>query len=221
MYFFIDNENKKQQDAIYEKLLALIRPICIGQASSIWNGYTNIEVDTRITTFNTSTMQKFQIQYKRAQYYNILSYAWDILSKDVKERTMLVADECHILIDPNIPQTLEYIRYISKMARKHNSSICVISQSVEDYLNEKIRLYGQSLLANSTNKLFFKCDGKDLKDIANIFNLTEQEEKMILNAKVGECLFMCGTRKLYMLFKLFDYELEMIDSKFEKSNANE
>lgn len=41
-----------------EKLLALIRPICIGQASSIWNGYTNIEVDTRITTFNTSTMAK-------------------------------------------------------------------------------------------------------------------------------------------------------------------
>lgn len=99
-------------------------------------------------------MQKFQIQYKRAQYYNILSYAWDILSKDVNERTMLVADECHILIDPNIPQTLEYVRYISKMARKHNSSICVISQSIEDYLNEKIRLYGQSLLANSTNKLF-------------------------------------------------------------------
>ena len=48
---------------------------------------------------------------------------------------------------------------------------------------KKIRLYGQSLLANSTNKLFFKCDGKDLKDIVNIFNLTEQEEKMILNAK--------------------------------------
>ena len=221
LYFFIDNENKKYQDAVYEKLLALIRPICIGQASSIWNGYTNIEVDTRITTFNTSTMQKFQIQYKRAQYYNILSYAWDILSKDVNERTMLVADECHILIDPNIPQTLEYVRYISKMARKHNSSICVISQSIEDYLNEKIRLYGQSLLANSTNKLFFKCDGKDLKDIVNIFNLTEQEEKMILNAKVGECLFMCGTRKLYMIFKLFDYELEMIDSKFAKSDVYE
>ena len=221
LYFFIENENKKSQDDIYEKILALIRPICIGQASNIWNSYTNIEVNTRITTFNTSTMQKFQIQYKRAQYYNILSYAWDILSRDTNERTMLVADECHILVDPNIPQTLEYIRYISKMARKHNSSICVISQSIEDYLNEKIRLYGQSLLANSTNKLFFKYDGKDLKDIVSIFNLTEQEEKMILNAKVGECLFMCGTRKLYMTFKLFDYELEMIDSKFAKSDKYE
>jgi type IV secretory pathway VirB4 component len=218
LYYFIENENKENQDEISEKLLALIRPICIGQASNIWNGYTNIEVDTRVTVFNTSTMQKFQIQYKRAQYYNILSYAWDILSKDVKERTMLVADECHILVDPNIPQTLEYVRYISKMARKHNSSICVITQSIEDFLNDKIKLYGQSLLANATNKLFFKCDGKDLKDIVETFNLTEQEEKMILNAKVGECLFMCGIRKLYMIFKLFDYELEMIDPKFAKGD---
>lgn len=218
LYYFIENENKQRKNEIYEKLLALIRPIAIGQASSIWNGYTNIEIDTRVTVFNTSTMQKFQIQYKRAQYYNILSYAWDILSKNTQEKTMLIADECHILVDPNIPQTLEYIRYISKMARKHNSSICVITQSIEDFLNEKIKLYGQSLLANATNKLFFKSDGKDLKDIVSTFNLTEQEEKMLLNAKVGECLFMCGTRKIYMEFKLFQYELEVIDSKFVKDS---
>lgn len=219
LYYFIENENKQSKNEIYEKLLALIRPIAIGQTSNIWNGYTNIEIDTRVSVFNTSTMQKFQIQYKRAQYYNILSYAWDILSKNTQEKTMLIADECHILVDPNIPQTLEYIRYISKMARKHNSSICVITQSIEDFLNEKIKLYGQSLLANATNKLFFKSDGKDLKDIVSTFNLTEQEEKMLLNAKVGECLFMCGTRKIYMAFKLFQYELEMIDSKFSKDRS--
>lgn len=73
-------------------------------------------------------------------------------------------------------------------------------------------------MANATNKLFFKSDGKDLKDIVSTFNLTEQEEKMLLNAKVGECLFMCGTRKIYMAFKLFQYELEMIESKFIKDS---
>ncbi len=216
LYFLMEKKNKKNQDEILEKLIALIRPICIGQSSGIWNGYTNIEIGTRVTVFNTSTMQKFQIQYKRAQYYNILSYAWDILSEDSKERTMLIADECHILVDPNIPQTLEYVRYISKMARKHNSSIVFISQSIEDFLNEKVRLYGQSLLTNSTYKLFFKTDGKDLKDIVTTFKLTEQEEKLILNANVGECLFMSGIRKMYIMFRLFEYELEMIDAKFIK-----
>lgn len=221
LYFLLEEKYKVKKDRIYEKLLALMRPICIGQASNIWNGYTNVEINTRLTVFNTSTMQKFQIQYKRAQYYNILSYAWDVLSKDATEKTMLIADECHILVDPNIPQTLEYVKYISKMARKHNSSIVVITQSIEDFLNEKIRLYGQSLLTNSTYKMFFKTDGKDLKDIVNTFKLTEKEEKMLLNANVGECLFMAGIRKIYVMFKLFQYELELIDSKFKEEKDYE
>ena len=44
---------------------------------------------------------------------------------------------------------------------------------------------------------------------------------MLLNANVGECLFMAGIRKIYIMFKLFQYELEMIDSKFIKGKSDE
>ena len=60
----------------------------------------------------------------------------------------------------------------SKRARKYNSSIIVISQSLEDWSNERIKLYGQSLLANSTYKMFFKIDGQDLRDVVKTFGLT-------------------------------------------------
>lgn len=215
LYFLIEDRNKKVRNEVYEKLLSLIRPISIGQASSIWNGYTNIDIDTNLTVFNTSQMHKFQIQYKRAQYYNIMSYAWDILSKDINEQTMLIADECHVLVDPNIPQTLEYVRNISKRARKYNSSIVVITQSIQDYLNEKIKLYGQSLLANATYKMFFKCDGQDLKDIQETFKLTDKETKIIYNAKIGECILVAGIRKIYAILHIDENELKMIDRKFK------
>lgn len=221
LYFFIEDKQKQDPKEVYEKLLSLIRPISIGQASGIWNGYTNIDINTQLTVFNTSAMHKFQIQYKRAQYYNIMSYAWDILSEDINEQTMLIADECHVLVDPNIIQTLEYVRNISKRARKRNSSIVVITQSVEDFLNEKIRLYGQSLLANATNKLFFKCDGQDLKDVQELFNLTEKERKLIYNAKVGECLLQAGTRKIYAIINIDEEELKILDKKFERNNIYE
>lgn len=216
LYFLIEEKNKTAQSEIYEKILSLIRSISIGQASSIWNGYTNIDIDTNLTVFNTSQMHKFQIQYKRAQYYNIMSYAWDILSKDVNEQTMLIADECHVLVDPNIPQTLEYVRNISKRARKYNSSIVVITQSIQDYLNEKIKLYGQSLLANATYKMFFKCDGQDLRDLQETFKLTEKETKLIYNAKVGECILVAGIRKIYTILHIDKEELKVIDKKFER-----
>ena len=106
LYFLMEQKNKDNSNEILDKLLSLIRPIAIGQSSAIWNGYTNIDIDTKITTFNTSSMHKFQIKYKRAQYFNIMSFAWDILSKDLSEQTMLIADECHILVDPNIIQTI-------------------------------------------------------------------------------------------------------------------
>ena len=214
LYYLLEEKNDKEYKNEYVKILSLLRPISIGQASTIWNGYTDITIDTRLTVFNTKNMQEFQVQYKRAQYYNIMSYSWEILSKNKDERDILIADECHILIDPNIPQTLEYLRNISKRARKYNSSIIVISQSLEDWLNEKIRLYGQSLLANSTYKMFFKMDGQDLRDVVKTFGLTKKEENLIYNAKKGECLLTAGTRKIFATLKIPLQELQIIDEHF-------
>ncbi len=215
LYYLLENKNKVEYKPEYEKLLSLIRPIAIGQASSLWNGYTDITVDTGLTIFNTKNMQEFQIQYKRAQYYNIMSYAWEIISKNKDEFDCLIADECHVLVDPNIPQTLEYVRNISKRARKYNSSIIVITQSIEDFLNEKIKLYGQSLLANSTYKLFFKMDGQDLRDVVKVFSLSKKEEELIYNAKRGECLLSAGNRKIFVNVKVPHKELQIIDEHFK------
>lgn len=214
LYYLLEDKNKEEYKPEYEKLLSLIRPISIGQASSLWNGYTDITVDTGLTVFNTKNMQEFQIQYKRAQYYNIMSFAWEIISKNKDEFDCLIADECHVLVDPNIPQTLEYVRNISKRARKYNSSIIVITQSIEDFLNEKIKLYGQSLLANSTYKLFFKMDGQDLRDVVKVFNLSKKEEELIYNAKRGECLLSAGNRKIFVNVKVPHKELQVIDEHF-------
>ncbi len=215
LYYLLENKNKVEYKPEYEKLLSLIRPISIGQASSLWNGYTDITVDTGLTVFNTKNMQEFQIQYKRAQYYNIMSYAWEIISKNKDEFDCLIADECHVLVDPNIPQTLEYVRNISKRARKYNSSIIVITQSIEDFLNEKIKLYGQSLLANSTYKLFFKMDGQDLRDVVKVFSLSKKEEELIYNAKRGKCLLSAGNRKIFVNVKVPHKELQIIDEHFK------
>ena len=215
LYYLLENKNEVEYKPEYEKLLSLIRPIAIGQASSLWNGYTDITVDTGLTIFNTKNMQEFQIQYKRAQYYNIMSYAWEIISKNKDEFDCLIADECHVLVDPNIPQTLEYVRNISKRARKYNSSIIVITQSIEDFLNEKIKLYGQSLLANSTYKLFFKMDGQDLRDVVKVFSLSKKEEELIYNARRGECLLSAGNRKIFVNVKVPHKELQIIDEHFK------
>ena len=95
------------------------------------------------------------------------------------------------------------------------SSIIVITQSIEDFLNEKIKLYGQSLLANSTYKLFFKMDGQDLRDVVKVFSLSKKEEELIYNAKRGECLLSAGNRKIFVNVKVPHKELQIIDEHFK------
>ena len=69
--------------------------------------------------------------------------------------------------------------------------------------------------------MFFKCDGQDLKDVQDTFNLTDKETKLIYNAKTGECLLTAGIRKIYAILHIDDYELKMIDKKFNKVNYYE
>ena len=42
-----------------------------------------------------------------AQYFNVLSWCWEQITRDRKERIMLIADECWTMIDPRCPQSPE------------------------------------------------------------------------------------------------------------------
>ena len=64
--------------------------------------------------------------------------------------------------------------------------------------------------------MFLKCDGQDLKDIQETFNLTDKETKLIYNANRGECILTAGIRKIYTILHIDEQELEMIDKKFKK-----
>ena len=57
---------------------------------------------------------------KKAQYYNILTYCWEQMSKDKDEKTFLVCDEAWIMIDKAVPQSLIFLRNIAKRCRKYN-----------------------------------------------------------------------------------------------------
>ena len=123
---------KKSKKEDYEILLSILRPISVGQFKSIWNGYTNVNSDNNITVFDTSNLQGFSSLYKRAQYYNILSYIWEIVTRDVKERVCVIAEECHILLNKDVIQTAEFLKYIIATIRKYNrnSISCYTNSSV-------------------------------------------------------------------------------------------
>ena len=130
LYNLLEEKSKKTKKEEYEMLMSILRPIAIGQFKSIWNGYTNVNAKSNVTVFDTSNLQGFSVLYKRAQYFNVLSYAWEIITRNVKERVFLIAEECHVLLNKEVPQTAEILRYIVSTIRKYNGIAVVATQTV-------------------------------------------------------------------------------------------
>lgn len=81
------------------------------------------------------------------------------------------------MIDPNMPQSLVFLRNVEKRARKYEAGIAIISHSVVDFLDPQIKMYGQALLDIPCFKILMGCDGKNLLETKEIYNLTDAEEE--------------------------------------------
>jgi hypothetical protein len=155
-------------------------------------------------------LQNAEDQVKRAQYFNVLSFAWNIIERDRKEKTILVVDEAWMLVDPQTPQAIAFLRDTSKRIRKYNGSLVVIIQNIIDSLAPEVQRYGQALLDNPTFKLLLAQGEKDLETISGLMNLSEAEHDLLANAKRGEGLFVAGTQKIHIKIEAAPYELQYL-----------
>lgn len=104
----------------YKIVQGLLRDVAIGADSMIFNGYTTVNTDSKFVVLDTFSLQNSDERIKKAQYYNILTYCWEQMSKDKEEKTFLVCDEAWIMIDKAVPQSLIFLRNIAKRCRKYN-----------------------------------------------------------------------------------------------------
>lgn len=205
-------KKKSETDSNFIELAALLDDIANGADSFLWNGHTNIKTDNDFICFDTNKMNNASDGIKRTQYFNILTMCWEIMSKNRDEPVMLVCDEAYLMIDPNIPQSLMFLRNVEKRCRKYNGMLAVVSHSIVDFLDERIKMYGQSLLDIPTYKLFFGTDGKNLKETAGLFNLTEPEQNILQAGVQREALCMIGSKRIHVVFRIPDYKVKLMGS---------
>ncbi|MEG1823113.1 MAG: DUF87 domain-containing protein [Clostridiales bacterium] len=195
-------EEKNSDYEIYHKLGFILKDISDGTASMIWNGYTTIHSEKDVICLDTNNLGQASTEVKRAQYYNILTWCWQRMTRNgQKERVILVADEAYTMIDPKVPESLIFMRNISKRARKYESALVVITQSIVDLLAPEVKMYGQALLDNPTYKVVFGTEGQNLIEISNLLLLTEMEQEK-LSAQISRTgLFIAGSKRLFVNFK--------------------
>ncbi|WP_245592057.1 VirB4 family type IV secretion system protein [Clostridiisalibacter paucivorans] len=163
----------------YNELALLLQDIALGSDAFLWNGKSTINTNTRCICLDTHDLQNTSDNIKRTQYFNLLTWCWQQMSADRNEPVLLICDEAYLMIDPNVPQSLVFLRNVEKRARKYEAGVAIVSHSVVDFLDPKIKMYGQALLDIPCFKILMGCDGKNLIETKELYNLTDAEEELL------------------------------------------
>jgi len=199
---------EKRDSTVYSDLAMLLFDISHGSDSFLWNGHSTVEAHSRFICLDTNSLQNTSENVKRTQYFNLLGWCWEQMSNDRTERVLLVCDEAYLMIDPQVPQSLVFLRNVEKRARKYEAGLIIISHSVVDFLAPEIKMYGQALLDIPCLKLLMGCDGKNLQETRELYNLTDAEQELLESKKRGHALFVIGSKRLHINFEIPAYKFE-------------
>lgn len=104
-----------------------------------------------------------------------------------------------------------YVRNMAKRVRKYESALWLATQSVDDLLNDAVRLAGQAIVDNSAYRLLFRCDAKNLDDTVELFRLTAAEAKLLSSFERRNALCLIGAQHhIRTVFDLPQYKLDLM-----------
>ncbi len=204
-----DQINKAER---LNKLAMLLRRCALGADASMFNGHTTIVAQSDFIVLDTYDLQEADDTIKRSQYFNTLTWAWHQIAKDRSENVLLGVDEAYLIIDPEVPQAIQYLRNISKRVRKYSGGLVVISHSAVDFLDPAVKRFGQALLDNACFKFFMGTDGKNLKELSELMDLTESEQELLAKKKRKNGLLIAGSKRIHAIVEVADFELQLFGS---------
>lgn len=203
---------KHLQEKGQERLCVLFKSAVEGADAALWNGQTTIPAVGDFTVLDIRDLTDASDNVRRAQYFNILSYAWDLVREGRAEgkRTVLVVDEAWLLADPQTPQAIGFLRDLSKRIRKYNGSLTIITQNIIDFLAPEIARLGQPVITNASMKLLMRQESRDLEALTELMKLSETEVDLLAGAKIGHGLLLAGNNRVYARIEASAHELEAI-----------
>lgn len=169
-----------------ENLAQRIQKYTVGSFSGLFNRPTNVNL-------NANSLMVFCIRdledvLRPIAMYIILNYIWNQVRSKLKRR-LLVVDEAWSLMQ--YEDSARFLYGLVKRARKYYLGITTITQDVEDFVASN---YGKPIITNSSMQLLLKQSTSAIDKLTEIFNLTEGEKYLLLNANVGQGLFFAGLK---------------------------
>lgn len=213
LYKLIQDEIKASKDPYEKENLAKLenyigRFAGEGLNSSLWNGYTTLELDNDFSVFNFRELLSNKNQnIANAQMLLVIRFLEQEIIKNREynlqtgdnKRILILIDEAHCFIDEKFPIALDFMYQMAKRIRKYNGSLITTTQNIKDFIGRspEVQAKASALINNCQYKIVFHLAEDDLNDLINLFRngvgLTEDEQDYISQAGLGQALFFIDT----------------------------
>lgn len=186
--------NKEARNVVesLEKICSMLKRATIGADARLFNGTSSIKVDNNsdFIVLDINSLVDSDDTILKTQFFNILSWCWNEISKNRNEQVILVCDESHLLIDPNNKDGIDFLKRTSKRIRKYNGSLWTISQNLADYCSAGLERYGQVIIDNSAYLMIMAQGQKEIDSVKDMMKLSESEVQFLTTASRGQGLFV-------------------------------
>ena len=172
-----------------------------------WSGFinnpSNVDLNKDFIVFSIRDMED---ELKPAAMHIITRFIWNNIRKNLKKR-LLVVDEAWIMMKSE--NTASFLYGLVKRGRKYYLGVGTITQDVGDFLGSK---YGRAILTNSSLILLLRQSPTTIDMIQEVFNLTQEEKFLLLEAEIGNGLFIAGLKRVAIRIVASYTENEIITS---------
>ncbi|MDD5693332.1 MAG: ATP-binding protein [Patescibacteria group bacterium] len=162
-------------------LAAKLSKFTTGSYAGFLNNKSNINLDNRFVVFSIRDLEE---ELRPIAMYSILNYIWNRV-KSSRKRRLLIVDEAWIMM--KYKESAQFIFSIAKRGRKYFLGLTCISQDISDFLGSE---YGQAIVHNASIAMLFRQHPAQVDYVKEAFHLTDSEKTFLLQAGVGECLFI-------------------------------
>ena len=168
-----------------ESLVRRVRKFTKGTFAQFFNQPTNILMDKSFVAFGIRDLED---ELRPMAMFVVMRYIWNKVRSELKKR-ILVIDEAWWIM--RTEDGASFLFGICKRARKYWLGVTTITQDVNDFMKSS---YGQPIITNSSLQVLMKQSPVTMDVVQKIFNLTEEEKYLLLEAEVGEGIFFAGQK---------------------------
>ena len=184
-------------------LAARLERFIRGSLTGIFSSQSNIDLSNSFTVFSVRDLPD---QLRPLAIHMILDYVWTKIRSKLKKRIMIVDEAWYLMRNPD---SADFLVDMAKRARKYYLGLTTITQDVEDFLGLD---RGKEIISNSSIQVLLKQAPASIDLLAQVFNLSEGEQRLLLSEGIGEGLFFAGNTHVAMRVVASPTEHQLITS---------